>query len=115
MSRQAVLPLFLSDDSEQDAATTAAHSKQIMGLLHNIKFLMTNKSTIWYNIDGCADQYKCATTLYLLSILYYAYNIVIDYDVGGYMHGKDVLDVLNATNKDFLTMLMTTVQLPGTS
>ena len=76
---------------------------------------MTNKSNIWDNIYGCAEQYICATALYLLSMFYHAYNIEIVCGVGAPGHGKDVVDGLNATDKRFLTMFITTVQLSGTA
>ena len=44
-------------------------------------------------------------------MLSHAYNIVINYGVGASGHGKYVVDGLNATEKKFLTMMMTTVQL----
>ena len=46
-------------------------------------------------------------------MLPHAYNILIDNGVGSLGHGKYVVDVLNATDKRFLLMLMTTEQLPG--
>ena len=45
---------------------------------------MINKITQWYNTGGCADQYICATALYLSSIMSHAYNIVIDSVVGAH-------------------------------
>ena len=63
---------------------------------------MTNKGTIWDNTDGCADQYICATALYLLSMLSHAYKIVISHGVGEYRHDKDVVYGLNATKKRFI-------------
>ena len=74
----------------------------------NIHFLMTNKGTIWENTDGYDDQYRCKTSLYLLSMLSCAYNIVIDVVVGAPVNFKDVVHGLNATEKRFLSMLMTT-------
>ena len=44
-----------------------------------------------------------------------AYNVVIDSNVGAPGHGKYVVDVLNSTNKCFFSMLVTTVQFPGTA
>ena len=35
-------------------------------------------STMWENIDGCAEHYICGSSLYLLSILPQAFNIIID-------------------------------------
>ena len=44
-------------------------------------------------------------------MLSHAYKIVIDYDIGLPVSGKDVVDSLNATNKFFLLMLITAVQI----
>ena len=45
-------------------------------------------STIWENMDGCAEQYLCATDKYLLSMLSHAYNNKIDRGVGAPGHGR---------------------------
>ena len=74
--------LFLSDESKQDASTTAEHSKHIIELLKNRTILFAYMTTIWENIDCCAEKYCCATALYLLSMLEYAYNIIFDHGVG---------------------------------
>ena len=44
-------------------------------------------------------------------MLSHAYSILIDFCVGAPGQGKDVVDGLNATDKRFLTLLMTTVRL----
>ena len=67
-------------------------------------------NTIWGNIDGCEDQYRCATQLYLLSILEHAYNIIIDCGIIAPGYGREVVDGLNDTDKLLLSMLMTIVQ-----
>ena len=67
--RHAVFHSFLSDDSKQDAATTTAHSKRLISLLKNEKVLKTSLSIIWENTDGCAEQYRCASALYLMSVI----------------------------------------------
>ena len=50
-----------------------------------------------------------------MSILSHAYTIVIYCGVVSPGHIKDVVDGLNTTEKRFLTILMTTVQLDGES
>ena len=70
-------------------------------------------STVWENTDGCAEQYCCVTVLYLLSMLAHAYNIIIDSGVGAPGNFREVVDGLNDTEKRFLSMLMTTLQLHG--
>ena len=113
VSLQAVFHSFLFDDYKQNGATTAARSKYIMVLLQNRKVLITKKSTIWENTDGCSEQYRYATALYLLSMLSHLYSIIIDRGVGAPAHCKYVVDVFNVNDIRFLTMLMTTVKLPG--
>ena len=87
MSRQAVF-LFFIYDSKKDTTTTAEHSKRIIELLQNRTVFFSDTSTIWENTDGRAEQYCCTTVLYLLSMLAYAYNIIIDRGVGSPVHGR---------------------------
>ena len=54
----------MSDNSKQDAAKTAAHSKRIIYLLKNIKCLGAGHSTMWDNIDGCTYHYRFTTEVY---------------------------------------------------
>ena len=51
--------------------------------------------------------------LILLSILSQPYNIIIDHGISAPGHGREVLDVLNATEKSFVFRLMDTFQIPG--
>ena len=93
---------FLSNYSKQDAANTDSHSKHLLQLLQHQNILHTIISTIWDTTDGCADQYICATVLYLFSMLSHAHYIIIYRGVGSPVHGKDVLYGLNATYKSYL-------------
>ena len=54
---------FLSDNSKQDAAITAEHSKLIIELLGKIKCVGAGEITIWDNTDACAEYYRRATAL----------------------------------------------------
>ena len=66
---------------------------------------------MWENIYGCAEQYRCATVIYLLSMTAHEYNIIINCGVGALGHVREVEYFLNATYKMFLSMLMINVQL----
>ena len=77
--------------------------------------LVDNMIEIWENTDGCAYQYRCATSLYLLSMLAHTYNIIIDRGVGSPGNVRYVVDGLNATEKRLLSILMKNVKLPGAS
>ena len=59
---------FLSYNSKQDAATTAAHRKKSF-ICWKKKVLGSGLSNIWDNTYDCADNYICDTSLYWLSIL----------------------------------------------
>ena len=79
-SRQlhAVFHYFLSDDNKQDSATTTAHRKRLISLIKEKKLLTTSLSTILENTDDCAEQYRCATAFYPMSVMSQCYSIIID-------------------------------------
>ena len=62
---------------------------------------------------GCVEQYRRATTLYLLPILAHAYDVIIDHFIGAPGHDRDVVDSLNATGKRFISISMANVKFPG--
>ena len=74
---------------------------------------MSALSTIWENTDGCAEQYRCATALYLVSVLYQRHSVIFDWGISAPEHGKEVVDGLNAIYKRYIYQLISTVQLPG--
>ena len=93
------------------AATTTAESKRLISLLK--KVLKKSLSTIWENTDGCAEQYRCASALYLMSVMSQTYSVIIDRGISVPGHGKEVVDGLNYFNKHYIYQLMSKVQLPG--
>ena len=74
---------------------------------------MSELSTIWENTDGCAEQYICATALYLMSVLSQRHSIIFYRGISAPGHGKEVVDGLNAIDKRYIYQLMSTVQLTG--
>ena len=75
--------------------------------------LTTSLSTIWENTDGCAEQYRCASALYLVSLISQTYSLIIDRGISAPGNGKEVVDGLNAVDKRYIYQLMSKVQLPG--
>jgi hypothetical protein len=65
-----------SNDSRQDAATTAAHLTVLLDLLKTNGQFMEG-STLYDETDGCGKQYRCSNAIYLLSVLASKYGIVI--------------------------------------
>jgi hypothetical protein len=61
--------------------------------------------TMWDNTGGCMKQYHSGTAMFLLSYLAHVYDITSNRAIGAPRHGKDVVDGLNATDKQFLKSL----------
>ena len=77
---------------------------------------MSTFSTIWGNTDGCEYQYKCASALYLISVFYHCYSIIIYQGISAPGHGKEVVDGINAIEKViYIYQLMSNVKLPGSN
>ena len=70
-------------------------------------------STIWENTDGCDEQYRCASALYLMSVMSQTFSLIIDRVISAPGHGKEVVDGLNAVDNRYIYQLMSRVQLPG--
>ena len=68
----------MPDDISQDDSATADDTNKLFQWLHDKNFINTTASTIWEDTYGCADQYICATSFYLISILPHGFQIVID-------------------------------------
>ena len=77
--------------------------------------MTTSLSTIWENTDGCAEQYICASAVYLMSVMSQCYFIIIDQGISAPGHGKEVLDGLNYVDKCYLYQLISTVQITGSN
>ena len=75
--------------------------------------MTTSLIKIWENTDGCAEQYICASALYLMSVMSQCYSIIIDRGISTPDHGKEVVDVFNAVDKSYIYQLMSKFQLPG--
>ena len=95
----------LSDNSQQDAATTNAHMEVLIQSLKE-SGTIGQRATMWDETDGCTKQYRCAKAFWLLSYLAQKYDITIDRAIGAPGHGKDIVDGINATNKKYLASMM---------
>ena len=54
------------------------------------------------NTDGCAEQYRFAYVLYLMSLMSQTYSIIIYRGISAPGHGKDAVDVLNDVDKRYI-------------
>ena len=62
------------------------------------KKLMSELSSVWENTDGCADQYRCATALYLMLVLSQRQSLIFDWGISAPGHVKGVVDGLLSDN-----------------
>ena len=104
---------FISDDSKQDAATTIAHIKLFIELFKKQKIMTSTLSKILGNTNGCAEQYRCASAIYLMSVLSQCLSIIIYQSISAPGNGKELFDVLNVIDKRYIYQLMYKVHLPG--
>ena len=67
------------------------------------------------NNDSCSDKYRCASSLYLISVFSQCHSIIIDWGISAPGHVKEVVDGLNTIDKRYIYIyqLMSNVQLPG--
>ena len=70
-------------------------------------------SAIWESTDGCDEQYRCASALYLMSVMSQCYSVIINWGISAPGHGKEVVDGLNAIHKHYIYQLMSNVKLSG--
>ena len=63
---------------------------------------MSTLSTIWENTDGFAEQYRCASSLYLVSVLSQYHSIIIDRGIIAPRNGKEVVGGINSIDKRYI-------------
>ena len=63
---------------------------------------MSNMSTVWKYTDGCAKEYMCALSIYLMTVLSSLSDIMIDCAINSPRHGKNVVDGFNTTETRYL-------------
>ena len=104
---------FLSDDSKQYAAATTAQSKRLSDLLKKQKVLTSTLGKIWENTDGYAEYYRCALTLYMMSVMSQYYSVIIYRVISEHGNSKEVVDGINVIVKRYIHQLISNVQLLG--
>ena len=68
----------LSDDGDKDDSTTATYHSIILQFILTKQMIDPFLTIMWYHMDGCAKQYRCASEIYLLSCLNLEFYIVVD-------------------------------------
>ena len=101
----------LSDDNTQNASSTHAHMDLLISRLMAAGVLRKD-GTFWDTTDGCSKQYRCATCLYLLSMLSFKFGITINRAVSAPGHGKGKVDTQSGSEKTYLRLVMRRVAEP---
>jgi hypothetical protein len=100
-----------SNKSRQDAITTTA--QMIILINHLFEDGVLGKNGMMLDVtDGWAKQYRCATAIHLLSMLSVKYGITIDRQVGAPGHGKDIINGINAVNKNYISKSFCKTNMP---
>ena len=73
---------------------------------------MIRGGTIWDQKYGCAKQYRCSISYYLMSFLSKSYQIVLDRNIDTPVHVKDVVDGFNAVQKRYLAICLRMRSMP---
>ena len=104
---------YFSDNKKQDYSTTNSHNKNLIEPLKEQKILTPTLSKRWENTHGCAEKYRCASALYLMSFLSQCFSIIIDKGIISPGNGKDVVNGINTIDKRYIYQFMSNVKLPG--
>ena len=57
---------------------------------------------MWYQTDGCTEQYRCPNSYYTMYLISKSYQIFLDRAVDTPGNGKGVVDGFNAAQKKYL-------------
>ena len=93
---------YISDENEQDECDSYAHMFHLLKKFFYSGILVCGMSTVREDTNGCAKQYRCDLDIYLMTVLSYSYDIIIDCAINAPGHGNNVVDVLNAMDKHYL-------------
>ena len=63
---------------------------------------MSTLTTISVNTDGCAEQYRCASALYCMTVLSQRHSIIFDQGISAHGHGTEVVDAFNDIDKSYI-------------
>ena len=92
---------FMSDDTTQMASTVYFHMVMLIQKLMDSK-IISKDGRVLSQTDGCAKQYKCVTTIYVMSLLATKHGIVVDRSISESCHGKSLVGkCLIKTRKHF--------------
>ena len=102
----------LSGESDQDDSTTATHLCILPQFILKNGTIAPFLTIVWDQTDSCENQYRYASTIYLISCIDLEFSSIIDVSVVAPGHGKDLVDGLNARDKNMLNLSMENILKP---
>ena len=93
---------YISDENEQDACYSHANMFHLLKIFLESGILVSGMSPVWEDTDGCAKQYRCALSKYLMTMLSSSYAVIMDCAINAPSHGNNVICGLNANEKRYL-------------
>ena len=90
---------FLKDSKVQHASTVYNHMDKLLAKLKKLGVLKDG-GRILCMTDGCAAQYRSATSLFWMAMNARKYNIVLDRGICCTDHGKSIVDAINGVDKN---------------
>ena len=66
------------------------------------RILVYGMPTVWDDHNSCSKQYICALAIYLMTVLSSSYGIITNRAINSSVQGNNVVDGLNATEKNYL-------------
>ena len=103
---------FIYYNSDQYGSTNYAHMKTIIKEFSQHNLLVPWLRKICENTDNCAEQYRCATALFISYFLSNLSSVIIDLAISDPGHGKNVLYGINDVYKNFSIDILNKIQFP---
>ena len=92
---------FLSDSKVQHSSTVYNHMDKLLALLVDRNILEQHKDgRVLCMTDGCASQYRSATSVFWMIMNSKKFGVVIDRGICAAGHGKSIVDAINGADKN---------------
>ena len=90
---------FLSDSKVQHASTVYNHMDKLLAKLKTLGALKDHGKVLSMT-NGCASQYRSATSLFWMVMNTKKHNVVLDRGICCAGHGKSIVDIINGVDKN---------------
>ena len=70
--------------------------------IFELVILVSGMSTVWEYTDVCSKQYRCAFSIYLITVLSYSYVIILYLAINSPVRGNNAVCGINSMCKCYL-------------